>query len=339
MKNSYKQNSMKKLLIGLGIMSCLIGESMAQNISQYTMWNQNHYLINPAAAGNQNYFDAALGFRRQWAGVKDAPRTFYATAHSVLNRPKTHERSALRISSLNRNGVYKKSKSLSKPMVKHALGGSVVSSEFGAFESNEAMLTYALHLPIYKDISLSFGLSGGLNNFGFNQSKATVIQENDPTYAAYVAGENANQLNINAGTYLYSDKFFFGYSAQHLLQNELQLADISTNPDGGIVNFEIYHYLMGGYNFDLTNDFRLSPNILFKQLGNNPASFDLNATLTFKQFIYGGLTYRSEDAISIMGGIQINHLLRMGYAYDYTTSDLNERSNGSHEIFLGVTLF
>lgn len=339
MKKSYKQNGMKKLLIALGFFAFTGGSMYAQNVSQYTMWNQNHYLVNPAAAGNQNYFDAALGFRRQWAGVKDAPRTFYATAHSVLNRPKTHERSALRISSLNRDGVYKKTKSLSKPMVKHALGGSVVSSEFGAFETNEAMLTYALHLPLYKDISLSFGLSGGLNNFGFNQSKAQVIQENDPTYDAYVAGENANQLNINAGTYVYSDRFFFGYAAHHLLQNEMELADIATNPDGGIVNLEIYHYVMGGYNFDLSNDFRLTPNVLFKQLGNNPSSFDINATLTFKQFIYGGLTYRSEDAISLMGGIQLNHLLRMGYAYDYTTSDLNERANGSHEIFLGMTLF
>jgi len=303
------------------------------------MWNQNHYLVNPAAAGNQIYLDAAMGFRRQWAGIKEAPRTFYATAHTVLNRPKTHERSALRISATNRNGVYKSKRKIGRPMLKHALGASLNSSEFGAFERNEGMLTYALHLPVYKDISLAFGLSGGFNTYAFDQTKATVIVENDPLYDAYVNGQNENQFNVNAGTYLYSDQFFFGYSANQLLQNDIEVADVQATTNGGVNNQDIHHFIMGGYHFDLTNDFRLTPNVLLKMLTPNPLSYDINATLTYKQFIYGGLTYRSEDAISLMGGFQINHLLRMGYSYDYTTSELSQRASGSHEIFIGLTLF
>ena len=308
----------------------------AQTVSQYTMWYQNHYLVNPAAAGNLDYLDVGVGFRRQWAGVKNVPQTFYATAHSVLNRPKTFERSALRLSN-TQDGVYDADKDINKPMLKHALGGSLNTSEFGAFKNSSAMLTYALHLPVFDKVSLSFGLSGGLNNYGFDQGKATVIESNDPIYNAYAAGENSNKFNVNAGTYLYSDKFFFGYSANQLLQNKLEIADIQTT--GEKASLEIHHFIMGGYHFDLSNDWRLTPAVLLKKLNPNPISYDINATLTYKQTIYGGIAYRNEDAISLMFGMQFNHLVRAGYAYDFGTSELSKQASGSHEIFIGLTLF
>ena len=327
---------MKKLL-GLFAISVLCFEFVeAQTIGQFTMWNQNHYIVNPAAAGNLDYFDVAIGFRRQWAGIKDAPRTFYATGHSVLNRPKTYQRSALRGSNTD-NSIYKKGKNLSRPRLKHALGGSMSTNEFGAFKKSEVTLTYAIHLPIYKDISLSFGLSSGLNNFGFDESRANVIVDNDPIYNAYLMGENSNKLNMNAGTYLYSDKFFFGYSANQILQNKLEIADIKTTSE--VSNVALHHFIIGGYNFDLTNDIRVTPSVIVKKIKPNPMSIDITGTVTYKEALYVGLTYRTTDAISIMTGFQFNHFLRAGYSYDYTTSDLGARSNGSHEIFIGLTLF
>lgn len=327
---------MKKQIGFLGICMLCFAFTQAQTIGQFSMWNQNHYIVNPAAAGNLDYLDVAIGFRRQWAGIKDAPRTFYATGHTVLNRPKTFQRSAIRGSN-TKEGIYKLGKRISKPMLKHAVGASMSSNEFGAFNKTEITLTYALHLPVYDDISLSFGISGGLNNFGFDESKATVIVDNDPVYNAYLMGENSNKFNVNAGTYLYSDKFFFGYSANQILQNELEIADIKTTSE--VSNIALHHFLIGGYNFDLTNDFRLTPSVIAKKINPNPISIDINATLTYKQAMYIGATYRTSDAISLMAGFQFNHFLRAGYSYDYTLSDLNDRSNGSHEIFIGLTLF
>lgn len=328
---------MKKIILNIAILLALSGGIEAQTIGQFTMWNQNHYIVNPAAAGNLDYFDVAVGYRRQWAGIKEAPKTIYATGHTVLNRPKTFERSALRGSETENLSTYKKGKNLSKPMVKHALGGKISSNEFGAFKKTEATLTYALHLPLFKDVSLSFGLSGGLNNYGLNESRINAIQENDPIVNAYLSGENSNKLNIDAGTYIYSDKFFLGYSANQILQNDLDIADV--NITSGLSSVEIHHFLIGGYNFDLSNNLRLTPNVIAKSIKNNPESLDFNATLTYKESIYGGLTFRTTDAISLMGGVQLSNLFRMGYAYDYTMSELKAQSNGSHEIFIGLTLF
>jgi len=324
---------MKKLsiILCLAFMWCIKAE--AQISQQYTIWNQNHYLINPAAAGNKSFWDIAVGYRKQWAGVSNSPSSFYGTAHGALNQPKKFQRSALATSRTS-SGVYSKKGKAVK--LKHAVGVSLNNAENGAFKRTDLQLTYALHLPIYNDIYLSFGLSAGMGNYGFDQDKANVLISGDPTYNAYSTGSNSNQLNVDGGTYLYSDKFFFGYSAKQLLQNELGIAE---GISGGGATLSIQHYLMGGYNFDLTNDFVLSPSVLYKKLGVEPASYDLNALLTFKQQIYVGLAYRSEDAISLLFGMQFNHILKAGYAYDFTTSEIKDQSSGSHEIFIGLTLF
>lgn len=327
---------MKNLIIVVGLLLLSTNLLIGQTIGQFSMWNQNHYIVNPAAAGNLDYLDVSIGFRRQWAGIKQAPRTFYATGHTVLNRTSTFERSALRGSNVQSEKTFK-SRKTNKIKLKHALGSSMSTNEFGAFKKNEIALTYALHLPIYKDISLSFGLTGGLNNFAFNTAKADVIQDSDPIYSAYQNGQNANKLNINAGTYIYSDKFFFGYSANQILQNELELADVKIST--GVNSIAVHHFIIAGYNFDLSNDFRLTPNVITKSIKNNPLSIDINATLTYQEYMYAGFTYRTTDAISFMTGFQINDFVRAGYAYDYTLSELKARSSGSHEIFIGLTLF
>ncbi|MFT4755514.1 MAG: type IX secretion system PorP/SprF family membrane protein [Vicingaceae bacterium] len=305
-----------------------------QILQQYTLWNQNHYLINPAAAGNQDHTDVAIGFRQQWAGVSNAPRSYYATGHTVLNRPKSFQRSALYTSKTARPPRQLRGR---RSYVKHALGGALNSGENGAFKKTQAMLTYALHLPIKNGLYLSFGLSGGLSNFGFNESEATVLSNNDPTYNSYAESSNTNLFNADAGTYLYSDKFFVGYSGRQILRNQLKLANVTTGNDP--TSLEMEHLISGGYHFDLSNDFRLTPNMLIKKTGNLPTSFEVNGTLMYKEVMNIGLTYRNESALAAIFGFQFNHLFKAGYSFDYTLTEIRERSSGSHEIFIGLTLF
>jgi len=320
------KNTITILVIGLFSIVSL----KAQINEQYTMWNLNHFLVNPAAAGNSDYLDVSLGFRRQWAGVSDAPTTFYGTGHTVLNGPKISERSALRISN--------SSTSKAKPRLKHALGAKIASIENGAFRKSEGLVSYALHLPITRDLYLSFGLSAGMTNMGFAESKAEVLTVGDRTYEAYASGQNQNMLNLNVGTYLYSDKFYVGYSASDLLQNKLDLIETTATLNERS-QLKIRHQIIAGYHFDLNNDYRISPAFLIKQSGVSPVSYDINTTVTYKQSISIGAAYRSEDAVSALLGFRFNHLLKAGYAYDFSLSDIREQSSGSHEIFIGITLF
>ena len=317
------------LLITAGVM--LVLGVKAQTVQQYTMYNLNHYIINPAAAGYENFADVRMGYRKQWAGLNEAPSTYYLSGHTVLNRPKTYQRSAVRMSNTWAN------RSRIKPMVKHAVGGIVNSSEFGAFKRLEATGSYALHLPINRDISFSMGLSAGLKSFTFDKSKGDVLYAGDPVYDLYATSSRSNKFNVNTGFYVYSDQFYFGYSVQQLVGNEIGLSNISMAT--GSEKFDMHHFVMGGYHFDLTNSLRLSPGFLFKKVGSNPLSYDINAMVTYKQFLSGGLAYRSQDAVSVMLSYHINGLIKLGYSYDYNTSEIRNVSSGSNEIFIAFTIY
>jgi type IX secretion system PorP/SprF family membrane protein len=61
---------------------------------------------------------------------------------------------------------------------------------------------------------------------------------------------------------------------------------------------------------------------------------DFNLNATYGEQIWGGVTYRLDDAIVLIAGYNINKNLKFGYAYDITMSDLRSESSGSHETLL-----
>ena len=65
---------------------------------------------------------------------------------------------------------------------------------------------------------------------------------------------------------------------------------------------------------------------------------DVNASLLIKDFVWIGLTYRTIE--DLVGSIvfQINQNWRVGYAYDYSFSEVGTYMNAAHEIFLGFEI-
>jgi hypothetical protein len=71
---------------------------------------------------------------------------------------------------------------------------------------------------------------------------------------------------------------------------------------------------------------------------SRPFQFDLTTLAQYKDLFWFGAGYRHLDAISAMAGVQLG-VFRLGYAYDFTISDVQRYSSGSHEIFLELQLF
>lgn len=61
-------------------------------------------------------------------------------------------------------------------------------------------------------------------------------------------------------------------------------------------------------------------------------SADINARYIWNNLLYGGITYRTIDAVGLMIGWYPIKNLTIGYAYDITTNKLAGISRGSHEI-------
>jgi len=65
---------------------------------------------------------------------------------------------------------------------------------------------------------------------------------------------------------------------------------------------------------------------------------DLNANIVFDDRFWGGISYRIQDAIALLMGLEMENGLRVGYSFDLVTSAIRSYGFGSHEIFVSYSL-
>ncbi|GAB3542491.1 hypothetical protein GCM10027443_43420 [Pontibacter brevis] len=54
--------------------------------------------------------------------------------------------------------------------------------------------------------------------------------------------------------------------------------------------------------------------------------------------MWAGASYRKHDCVILLGGLNINNLWQLGYAYDISGSEFGRATQGSHEVVLGILL-
>ncbi|MGD1848489.1 MAG: type IX secretion system membrane protein PorP/SprF [Salibacteraceae bacterium] len=322
---------MKKQIFLWAIALLISNGLAAQQLGQHSQYQQNPFVLNPAAAGIEPYLDITLSYRKQWTGIEGSPQTYYASANTSLTKFKkpSYKPASLRISKPNRYNRYDPKRKL-----RHAIGGFIASDEAGAFRQTIGNAGYAIHLPISRTFTWSVGTSVGATQILFDRSKVSPEVLEDPIYAAFQGNTNTSTVvDLNFGTWFYNNELYIGYSTAQLLQNEVTLGDAVTGNER-----KMHHFLTAGYKLYLTPEITFTPNFLVRYLDPLPVSYDISAKFDYRQRIWGAVSYRQNDAIVGMVGMTISDMLKFGYAYDFTTSQLQQYSSGSHEVVLGIML-
>lgn len=326
--------AMKKHLL-LAIMLLVVTAAFSQQLPQYSQYMHNLYVINPAAAGMHDHLDINMSFRQQWTGIDDAPRTYYLSATGALGKRDQPLQRSMAIP-ISRPDLYRSlTPQGGKRKLKHGLGGIAMVDEYGAFQRTMANLGYALHIPIGKKYYASIGASIGWAGWQFDNSGINLENPGDDTYNQFIGtGDRANLFDLNLGAMIYSDDLFLGYGLYQIMQNPLNFGGPATD-----AQLADHHYIVAGYRIGVSDNFGITPSAMVKNQGPAPVSFDVNLKFDLHRKYWLGVSYRHEDAAVAMLGLTIADLIRVGYSYDYTLSDLNTFSNGSHEIILGLMLF
>ncbi|WKN43605.1 PorP/SprF family type IX secretion system membrane protein [Tunicatimonas pelagia] len=309
----------------------------AQQLFRLTQYFQNPIVINPATTGIEGFMDVKIGYRQQWSGLDGAPETYYISAHAPLrtNSSSTGLRhNALRISDPSLYDQFDGNTRYGASNVKHGLGGYITSDNQGIFAQTSGFMSYASHLPLGNQLRLAIGVSAGVTNQQIDISRVTVIEPNDPTYLAYrnQQGQSTN-FDLNAGMFLYSDRFYVGYSAARIFQNNLY------NDSEIAAQQQLTHFGMLGLRLNLSTALMLYPGVYIGYDGANPVTYDVGARVKLKDIVWAGLSYRNTSTIAGMAGIQINNTFNVSYSYDYGFSGINNLQSGIHEITLGLVLF
>ena len=292
----------------------------------------NAYFFNPAAAGVQGFLDISLGARQQWAGIENAPRTYFLYANSTLGKKVGKDFSYLSLPVSN-PGYYDKLKD-SKPKVKHAVGGRVYSDSYGAFTESGVGADYAIHLPLKEKLYLALGIGFQFSNFYFDRSKAVPADMDDPTYNQFLFGnESQNVFNGRFGVYLYSDRFRFGYSLNQLIPNSLSGETNSASYQG----LKISHFANASYRFPL-NKIGITPSASLLYTANTPVNLYGGLILDYDGLFLISAAYRNEGDLIFGLGLTFLKVVRFSYSYDFPIADLSGLNSGSHELLIKLML-
>jgi len=217
----------------------------------------------------------------------------------------------------------------------HALGGYLARDSYGPYGTNMGSVSYAFHLPVADELTVSFSPSVGFNAVTFDPNKAQVEKTGDPTYDSYLANRNKSAfMDINLAFWLYHPKFFLGYSSAQLTQDRLKLTNQIT-----LEKVRAHHNIIAGYHYALSRDLILTPSLLVKYVNMAPLSFDINFRVDYQDRYWAAISYRNSKTLVSMIGLYLNNTLRFGYAFDFTFSSLQLQNIGSHEVMLGLNLF
>lgn len=292
----------------------------------------NGYLINPAVAGSENYIDIKTGYRRQWTGIEGAPESTYLTVHLPLGKLNMNT-TATSFPSREENGgkaLYRNYLEGNKGKIipHHGFGVMMITDEAGAIKRSAFNLTYAYHLPVGRTFKMSTGINLGAAFYDVNEDKLALTNPDDPAFLTY----NHIKPVISAGAMVYSHRLFAGFTASQLLEDEISGSQ-------GRQNGSYPHlYLTGGYKIAMSPKFSVLPSTLVKYLKPLALSMDFNLKLLYGDRIWLGGSYRSQDAVVVMGGINIDNLFQVSYAYDMAYTGIGSISAGSHDFVIGVLL-
>ncbi len=292
---------MKKIFTILALLIAVATSGQQRPMQSLYMFDP--LLINPAYAGTQAQLSATAIYRNQWVNFEGAPKTFTATAHSGFRK--------------SRVGV----------------GLIVGRDQIGIHGETSLYLVYSYKIPLskYSKSSLSFGLQGGFNDLVSNYGKLDPKSPVDPFFGKV---DRNMSWNFGAGVFLRGEKYFVGVSVPYGLNNKVvDLRDIES-----VAQQNRYYYLSGGYSHTVSPIVKFVPSVLVRFQEQAPLGFDLNLVTVLYDAVGVGISYRLGDAIVGLFELQINDNFHVGYAYDFTTSDIAKFSNGTHEIMINYRI-
>lgn len=268
----------------------------AQGDPNFRQNQLNILQLNPAQAGAGVHSEIVCYASNQWVNMPGAPKTYLTSANfNVLKN--------------------------------FGLAATVMGDQYGPVNMTKGEVNLAYHLQLNQKWKLGVGLKMGVSNTTVNLGELITIDPNDP----YMNGVLRTGINWNAGFggLLYSKKFYLGYSMPNVSKTSFLNHDMTMFIDTKFGNI-VY---LGG-TIPLNSSVELRPNMVYRQIKGTPLNLEANAIFSFKKMMDFGVSYRYQNSVGAIAGLQIKEYLYLGYAFSYPVNQLNRVTTQSHEVAL-----
>lgn len=282
------------------ILAIMPGLAQQDPLSSHYMFNTMSY--NPGVSGMSRMICATVINRQQWVGFDGAPSTTVFNINTPL------------------------------PLFNGNSGAGLLiqSDDIGFDRDIKLSAAYSHHLNVGTG-KLGIGFSLGMMNktldpkwmipTGDIHTPAPgdpLIPENKESYVAFDAG---------LGMYYLASNYYASLSVTHINQPTIKFTK-------GLPYVSRHYYLTAGYTLQMRNpSLELIPSV-FAFSDAKVLQFTVTSLIRYNKKIWGGVSYRAGDALIGMFGIELYNGIRLGYAYDFTISDISKNSSGSHEFMV-----
>jgi type IX secretion system PorP/SprF family membrane protein len=293
---------MKNILTTRLIIACSIISlsSFAQQTPQSNVYSYNKYSLNPAYAGASGCAEIFFSHLNQWVKVEGAPVTSLFSANTRIGKS-------------------------------FGIGGNLLIDKLGMLQQVAASGSISYGFTIAKQHNLRFGITGGYYQFRLNPTGSIAFDAQDVIVNS--GSQSSSSINSEVG-FLYQFKGLeLSFASKQVIQS------FSNFGYTGLDGYGLRRHMVGlvGYKFQLNEKLSLKPSVLYKGI-NNTNQFDINADINYKNFIQGGIGYRTQVGLIGRVGVNIQNLFFIGYAYEVPMQNIAKYSSGSHEIVIGLKL-
>lgn len=279
----------------------------------FSQFYSNPLYLNPAMAGANVCPRLNLNYRNQWPSIPTNFVTYSVSYDQHVN------------------------------MLHGGLGLLFVGDNAGSgtLKTNNIGGMYSYKLTINRSMNIAAGISVSYVQKNLDWTNLTFPDQIDPRYGfVYNTNEtppselSKSFVDFASGIIGYTEKFYLGFSANHLTRPNEGLNSYTRMPirysvhAGGKLSLESW----GSHKKGIKQT-SLSPNIIFMQQGTFQ---QLNYGMYLNKYPFvGGLWFRQSftnpDALIFLLGVQ-QQQFKVGYSYDLTVSKLTNATGGAHEI-------
>lgn len=290
---------------GIILLLVLIGfvEADAQQMPIYSNYVLNYFQINPAVAGSKPCLDMKVGYRRQWMGIRDAPKTAFGNIHGSFGKKKHNF---------------------------HGIGGQVLNDDAGPLGMTNMNLSYAYHMKMNRRYYLSAGFGLGFTQYRVDVGSIILPDVqfvNDPAFQGRASEFIFPQIQF--GLWLYKDDRFYGFSIQNVVENKLQSIGLDAR-------MRRHFTLAAGRAIEMQDGFSFKPSAMIKYVGNSRMSLDATAMFDYNSMVELGVGFRSGNGLTGLFRVDLFKYVTLAYAYDFALSRIRFDGRNTHEVIIGI---
>lgn len=265
---------------------------------------------NPAWAGQTDKLNIVGTYSMQLSSFTHAPKTMYFGADmpfSLFNK-------------------------------KQGVGIGFYNDAIGLFRNERTWLQYSFKKQFGKS-RLGIGVQLGIVNVSFDPTNIYLGETTSTTDPAFpTSQQSGTKVEMGAGAFFSSPKFYVGIAGQHLNSPAMTLGTTQDGKESQIKVKPIV-YFTSGYNIKTRNPLiSIQPSVLV-QSDFTSTRVDLTGRglYTYNEKVFwGGLTYSPGTSVGVSIGTIIKGFT-VGYTYEFYTSKIGA-AGGSHDIVVNYAM-